>query len=72
MDPAAAWKLLGSKVRLPFLLETITTCTGTFPEAVAVPAEKGEAVMDADDTTAELPPLPDPLLPLPLPLEPLP
>lgn len=64
MDPAAAWRLLGSKVRLPCLLETFTTCTMTCPEGVAVPADAGE---DAAMAIGELPSLllSPPLDPLP-------
>lgn len=53
MDPAAACRLLGSKVRAPALLLTFTTCIFTCPEGVAVPAKAA-----GEDAGEEVPSLP--------------
>ena len=46
MVPTSAWMLFGSYWRLPFLLETLTTCTLTMPEGA------GDEPVADDVTTA--------------------
>ena len=66
MEPGAARKLFGSKVRSPFLFPTLTTCTMTCP---AVPVLAAATAAPTDEGMAESAAPSGARSPLPLPVE---